>query len=81
MITNLIAMYVMHKYRGSTCLMQIAELKSHENDLINEYESKLQEMARLLDIKSARVQQLDSKLKSIAYGTQTFKFDTPERVR
>ena len=63
-----------------TTVYKITQLKSREKDLINEYEAKLQDMARLLDIKSARMQQLDSKLKSIAYGTHTYKLDGLERV-
>ena len=60
--------------------VQITQLKSREKDLVNEYESKVHEMARLLDIKSARMQQLDGKLKRIAYGTQTYKLDGVDRV-
>ncbi|XP_029464422.1 protein fantom isoform X2 [Rhinatrema bivittatum] len=44
-----------------------------------EYELKLQQYAQLLDIRAARIRQLEVQLKDIAYGTKQYKFK-PEMV-
>ncbi|XP_078524434.1 protein fantom isoform X2 [Lissotriton helveticus] len=42
--------------------------------LQQEYEIKLEQYAKLLDIRAARIRKLEAQLKDIAYGTKQYKF-------
>ncbi|XP_069113817.1 protein fantom-like isoform X2 [Argopecten irradians] len=42
-----------------------------------EYEMKLDEYARLLDIRAARIKKLEAQLRDVAYGTKQFKIAPP----
>lgn len=43
-----------------------------------EYELKLDEYARLLDIRAARVKKLESQLRDVAYGTRQYRLPLPD---
>ncbi|XP_041375657.1 protein fantom-like [Gigantopelta aegis] len=50
---------------------------SKMDDLKKEYEMKLDEYARLLDIRAARIKKLEAQLRDVAYGTRQFKILPP----
>ncbi|XP_063439453.1 protein fantom-like isoform X8 [Mytilus trossulus] len=54
------------------------EISSTKIDEIKkEYETKLDEYARLLDIRAARIKKLESQMRDVAYGTKQFKITAP----
>ncbi|XP_046328975.2 protein fantom-like isoform X4 [Haliotis rufescens] len=46
-------------------------------DVKKEYEMKLDEFARLLDIRQARIKKLEAQLRDVAYGTRQYKIMPP----
>ncbi|XP_067651387.1 protein fantom-like isoform X8 [Haliotis asinina] len=46
-------------------------------DVKKEYEMKLDEYARLLDIRQARIKKLEAQLRDVAYGTRQYKIMPP----
>ncbi|CAC5421683.1 RPGRIP1L [Mytilus coruscus] len=54
------------------------EISSTKIDEVKkEYETKLDEYARLLDIRAARIKKLESQMRDVAYGTKQFKITAP----
>ncbi|XP_071176940.1 protein fantom-like isoform X11 [Mytilus edulis] len=47
------------------------------DEIKKEYETKLDEYARLLDIRAARIKKLESQMRDVAYGTKQFKITAP----
>nr|KAG5707913.1 hypothetical protein BaRGS_031644 [Batillaria attramentaria] len=47
-------------------------------DLRKEYELKLDEYARLLDIRAARIKKLEAQLRDVAYGTRQYRIQPPD---
>ncbi|KAL3860281.1 hypothetical protein ACJMK2_010423 [Sinanodonta woodiana] len=57
---------------------QEVELTTQKMDEIKkEYEMKLDEYARLLDIRAARIKKLESQMRDVAYGTKQYKIQPP----
>ncbi|KAK3603408.1 hypothetical protein CHS0354_009388 [Potamilus streckersoni] len=54
------------------------ELTTQKMDEIKkEYEMKLDEYARLLDIRAARIKKLEAQMRDVAYGTKQYKIQPP----
>ncbi|BFZ12751.1 hypothetical protein BsWGS_15789 [Bradybaena similaris] len=51
---------------------------SKMEDIKKEYEMKLDEYARLLDIRAARIKKLEAQLRDVAYGTRQYKLPAPD---
>ncbi|KAL4234620.1 Protein fantom [Mactra antiquata] len=47
------------------------------DDVKKEYEMKLDEYARMLDMRQARIKKLESQLRDVAYGTKQYKIQPP----
>lgn len=47
------------------------------DELRKEYEMKLDEYARMLDLRQARIKKLESQLRDVAYGTKQYKIQPP----
>ncbi|KAK6982601.1 protein fantom [Biomphalaria glabrata] len=48
------------------------------DEVKKEYEMKLDEYARLLDIRAARIKKLESQLRDVAYGTRQYRIPPPD---
>ncbi|GFN89784.1 protein fantom [Plakobranchus ocellatus] len=48
------------------------------DDVKKEYEMKLDEYARLLDIRAARIKKLEAQLRDVAYGTRQYRLPQPD---
>ncbi|XP_048736763.2 protein fantom-like isoform X2 [Ostrea edulis] len=51
--------------------------QSKIDEIKKEYETKLDEYARLLDIRAARIKKLEAQLRDVAYGTKQYKVPPP----
>uniref|UniRef100_K1QMS1 Protein fantom n=1 Tax=Magallana gigas TaxID=29159 RepID=K1QMS1_MAGGI len=51
--------------------------QSKIDEIKKEYETKLDEYARLLDIRAARIKKLEAQLRDVAYGTKQYKMPPP----
>lgn len=51
---------------------------SKMEDIKKEYELKLDEYARLLDIRAARIKKLEAQLRDVAYGTRQYRLPQPD---
>nr|XP_033798892.1 protein fantom [Geotrypetes seraphini]XP_033798894.1 protein fantom [Geotrypetes seraphini] len=53
---------------------EVEEVTQKMEGIQQDFERKLQQYAQLLDIRTARIRQLEAQLKDIAYGTKQYKF-------
>ncbi|XP_019629312.1 PREDICTED: protein fantom-like [Branchiostoma belcheri] len=57
---------------------EVESVSKRMEDLRKEYETKLEEYAKLLDIRAARIKKLERQLRDVAYGTKQYKLKPTE---
>ncbi|XP_078607512.1 protein fantom-like isoform X3 [Branchiostoma floridae x Branchiostoma japonicum] len=57
---------------------EVESVSKRMEDLRREYETKLEEYAKLLDIRAARIKKLERQLRDVAYGTKQYKLKPTE---
>ncbi|XP_066290369.1 protein fantom-like isoform X4 [Branchiostoma lanceolatum] len=57
---------------------EVESVSKRMEDLRKEYETKLEEYAKLLDIRAARIKKLERQLRDVAYGTKQYKLKPAE---
>ncbi|CAH1270009.1 RPGRIP1L [Branchiostoma lanceolatum] len=57
---------------------EVESVTKRMEDLRKEYDTKLEEYAKLLDIRAARIKKLERQLRDVAYGTKQYKLKPAE---